>query len=224
MDIIWCMCHIWYVMADEAPRNIPVVFYRTRGGTELVRDWLRSLDERDRNVIGLNLTRFQFRWPVGMPVCRAMGDGLWEVWTILPSNRIARVLFCVVRDRIMVLHGFIKKTSAEERIRRLKEASVTKTKKELPRSPTRLSTLDDFLKEDGKLEEFQATAIKEVLAWQIAEAMKANNISRSALAARMKTSRSQIGRLLDPKDGNVTLTTLQRAARTVGRSLRLELV
>ena len=98
------------------------------------------------------------------------------------------------------------------------------TKKKLPRSPTKLSTLDDFLKEDGKLEEFQATAIKEVLAWQIAEAMKANNMSRNALAMRMKTSRSQIGRLLDPKDGNLTLVTLQRAARMVGRSLRLELV
>jgi hypothetical protein len=98
------------------------------------------------------------------------------------------------------------------------------TKKKSSRSAAKLSTLDDFLKEDGKLEEFQATAIKEVLAWQIAEAMKANNISRNALATRMKTSRSQIGRLLDPKDGNVTLATLQRAARMVGRSLRLELV
>ncbi len=56
------------------------------------------------------------------------------------------------------------------------------------------------------------------------EAMKEKNISRNSLAQRMKTSRSQIGRLLDPKDGNVTLTTLQRAARMVGRSLRLELV
>ena len=102
---------------------------------------------------------------------------------------------------------------------------MTKTrKKKSPRSPVKLSTLDDFLKQDGKLDEFQATAIKEVLAWQIAEAMKANNISRNALAMRMKTSRSQIGRLLDPKDGNVTLATLQRAAQMVGRSLRLELV
>jgi hypothetical protein len=102
---------------------------------------------------------------------------------------------------------------------------MTKTrKKKSPRSPAKLSTLDDFLKQDGKLDEFQATAIKEVLAWQIAEAMKANNISRSGLATRMKTSRSQIGRLLDPNDGNVTLATLQRAARMVGRSLRLELV
>ena len=90
---------------------------------------------------------------------------------------------------------------------------MTKTrKKKSPRSPVKLSTLDDFLKHDGKLDEFQATAIKEVLAWQIAEAMKANNISRSGLATRMKTSRTQIGRLLDPNDGNVTLATLQRAA------------
>jgi predicted DNA-binding protein (UPF0251 family) len=97
-------------------------------------------------------------------------------------------------------------------------------KKKAHRSPGRLSTLDDLLKEDGKLEEFQATAIKEVLAWQIEEAMKANNISRNGLAKRMNTSRSQISRLLDPKDGNVTLLTMQRAARIVGRSLRLELV
>jgi phage-related protein len=97
-------------MAGEAPRKIPVVFYRTRGGAELVRGWLRSLDDRDRNAIGLDLMRVQFRWPVGMPLCRAMGDGLWEVRTSLPSNRIARVLFCVARDRIVVLHGFIKKT------------------------------------------------------------------------------------------------------------------
>ena len=86
------------------------MFYRTRGGAELVRDWLRFLDERDRNAIGLDLMRVQFRWPVGMPLCRALGDGLWEVRTTLPSNRIARVSFCVARDRIVVLHGFIKKT------------------------------------------------------------------------------------------------------------------
>jgi hypothetical protein len=165
-----------------------------------------------------------------------MGDGLWEVRTSLPSNRIARVLFCVVRDRIVVLHGFIKKTQktpdeelslARKRKKEFEDEGGSHDqdqKKKSPRSPARLSTLDDVLKDDGKLEEFQTTAIKEVLAWQIAEAMKANNISRNGLATRMKTSRSQIGRLLDPKDGNVTLATLQRAARMVGRSLRLELV
>lgn len=99
-----------------------------------------------------------------------------------------------------------------------------KTKQKARRSAAGLSTLDDFLKEQGKLEEFEAVAIKEVLAWQIAEAMKARKLSRSGLAERMGTSRSQVARLLDPKDGNVTLATLQRAAKIVGRKLRLELV
>lgn len=100
-----------------------------------------------------------------------------------------------------------------------------KAKKKRPvRSTAKLSTLDDFLKEQGKLEEFEAVAIKEVLAWQIEEAMRKGNLSRARLAERMKTSRSQIRRLLDPKDGNVTLVTLQRAATIVGRRLRLELV
>ncbi len=97
-------------------------------------------------------------------------------------------------------------------------------KKRTARSTDKLTTLDDVLKKEGKLEEFAAVAIKEVLAWQIAEAMKAQNLSRKRLAERMKTSRSQISRLLDPKDGNVTIATLQRAAKIVGRTLRLELV
>ena len=97
-------------------------------------------------------------------------------------------------------------------------------KKKTLRSMNELMRLDDFLREEGKLEEFEAVAIKEVLAWQIVEAMKAQNLSRKRLAERMKTSRSQVSRLLDPKDGNVTLATLQRAARMVGRTLRLELI
>ena len=97
-------------------------------------------------------------------------------------------------------------------------------KKKTTRSTDGLTMLDDFLKQEGRLEEFEAVAIKEVLAWQIAEAMKAQNLSRKRLAERMKTSRSQISRLLDPKDGNVTITTLQRAAKIVGRTLRLDLV
>jgi len=99
-----------------------------------------------------------------------------------------------------------------------------KKKKKIKRSIDDLTTLDDFLKSEGKLEEFEAVAIKEVLAWQIVEAMKAQKLSRKRLAERMKTSRSQIRRLLDPKDGNVTITTLQRAAKMVGRTLRFELV
>src|SRR5205807_9226742 len=97
-------------------------------------------------------------------------------------------------------------------------------KKMTHRSARGLTNLDEVLRKEGKLEEFEAVAIKEVLAWQIAQAMKAQNLSRKRLAERMKTSRSQIGRLLDPKDGNVTIATLQRAAKIVGRTLRVELV
>ena len=110
MDIIWYMSFIWGRMPGSGPHKMPVVFYRTPGGAEVVRDWLRSLDEADRQAVGLDLMRVQYRWPVGMPLCRALGDGLWEVRTSLPSNRIARVLFSVQQGRVLVLHGFIKKT------------------------------------------------------------------------------------------------------------------
>jgi phage-related protein len=91
-------------------RKIPVVFYSTRGGREVVRDWLRGLEEEDRHAIGQDLMRVQYRWPIGMPLCRPMGEGLWEARSDLSGNRIARVLFCVREDRVLVLHGFIKKT------------------------------------------------------------------------------------------------------------------
>lgn len=94
----------------RGPRKIPVVFYSTRAGTEVVRDWVRGLDEEDRNAIGQDLMRVQYRWPVGMPLCRSLGEGLWEVCSDLPSNRIARVLFSISGDRIVALHGFVKKT------------------------------------------------------------------------------------------------------------------
>jgi predicted XRE-type DNA-binding protein len=97
-------------------------------------------------------------------------------------------------------------------------------KKKKQANPHRGSSLDDFLKEEGIFEETQTVAIKEVLAWQIAKAMEARKLSRKGMADAMGTSRSQIGRLLDPKDGNVTLSTLQRAAKIVGRKVRLELV
>ena len=92
------------------------------------------------------------------------------------------------------------------------------------RSVQDLSTLDALLEEEGAREEFQAVAIKEALAFQIEQAMKSQQISRRGLAERMGMSRSQISRLLDPKDGNVTLTTLQRAAEMLGRKVRLDLV
>jgi phage-related protein len=105
------MVHGLYTVHDGwIAVKIPIVFYRTSTGNEPVRDWLRKLGRTDRNIIGQDLMRVQFRWPVGMPLCRPLGNGLWEVRSELSGNRIARVLFFAEDDRIGALHGFIKKT------------------------------------------------------------------------------------------------------------------
>ncbi|WP_339765426.1 Fis family transcriptional regulator [uncultured Hoeflea sp.] len=85
-------------------------------------------------------------------------------------------------------------------------------------------TFDDFLSSQGMLEECEDQAIKEIIAGQLAEAMKQQGLSKTAMAARMQTSRRQLDRLLDPTTSSVTLDTLRRAAHAVGRSLRIELV
>ena len=95
---------------DLSPQKIPLAFFRSAAGSEPVREWLKSLDEPDRHAVGMDLMRAQWRWPVGMPLCRPMGQGLWEVRTTLLSNRIARVLICVHESQLVALHGFIKKT------------------------------------------------------------------------------------------------------------------
>ncbi len=85
------------------------------------------------------------------------------------------------------------------------------------------SRLDDFLKEEGIYEEAQAKAIKEVVAWQLAEAMKKKRISKAHMALLLRTSRTQVDRLLDPEN-DITLSSLQRAAAIVGRRVRIDLV
>jgi antitoxin HicB len=84
-------------------------------------------------------------------------------------------------------------------------------------------TFDDFLAGQGLLEDAEEIAIKRVLAWQITEAMKAQGLTKTAMAARMRTDRRQLDRLLDPNNPSVTLGTLRRAASAVGRKLRVEL-
>ena len=82
---------------------------------------------------------------------------------------------------------------------------------------------EDFLREQGTYEETTEQAIKRVIAFQLAEAMKEQSITKVEMARRLETSRSQLDRLLDPDDGNVTIATLARAAKAVGRSIKLEL-
>ena len=100
------------MVGDANSPGMPVVFYRSAMGNEPVREWLRELGTDDRRSIGLDLMRLHTGWPIGMPLCRSLGRGLWEVRSSLPSRRIARLLIVIGRSRIYVLHGFIKKSQA----------------------------------------------------------------------------------------------------------------
>jgi phage-related protein len=102
-------------MANSHSLRIPVRFYRTAAGREPVLEWLRGLDKEDRRAIGLDLMRVQFGWPIGMPLVRSLKDGLWEVRSTLPSRKIARLILCFHENKIVALHGFIKKTQKTPR-------------------------------------------------------------------------------------------------------------
>jgi phage-related protein len=93
-------------------KKIEVIFFRTGAGGEPVRTWWKSLNPiEDRKQIGVDIKTVEFGWPIGMPVCRPLGDGLYEVRSSLSQNRIARVLFYIdTKGKMVLLHGFIKKS------------------------------------------------------------------------------------------------------------------
>lgn len=93
-------------------QRIPLIFFRSGKGTQPVQEWLKELPEAERQAVGRDLLRAQWRRPIGMPLCRPMGNGLWEIRTYLPTKRAARVMLCLYREHLVALHGFIKKTRA----------------------------------------------------------------------------------------------------------------
>jgi phage-related protein len=97
---------------ERQGKRVPAIFFRTEAGGEPVRNWLRGLGSpEDRKRIGEDIKTVEFGWPIGMPVCRPLGDGIYEVRTSLAQNRIARVLFYIdKKGRMVLLHGFMKKT------------------------------------------------------------------------------------------------------------------
>jgi len=88
---------------------IPLAFWRSAAGREPVREWLRGLSRAEKRIIGRDIAKLQFGWPVGLPLCRALSGGLWEVRSTLPSKTEARVLFGFHEGTLIALHGFIKK-------------------------------------------------------------------------------------------------------------------
>lgn len=115
----------------EAARPILAVrFFRTSAGNEPVRDWLKAMTREDRRAVGEDIKTAQFGWPLGMPLVRKLDRDLWEVRTTLPDG-IARVMFTVRRSRMILLHGFIKKSqktpqneldTARKRLKQLEDA------------------------------------------------------------------------------------------------------
>jgi phage-related protein len=91
-------------------KKIRAAFFEAASGAQPVRDWLKDMPAEDRKVLGEDIAVVEFTWPIGMPLVRALKQGLWEVRSTLPGKRIARVLFCITEDRMVLLHGFIKKS------------------------------------------------------------------------------------------------------------------
>jgi len=90
--------------------KLKALFYRSEVGKEPVREWLRSLPKEDKKTLGEDVKTVQFGWPLGMPLVRSLGNGLWEVRSKLKMRRIARILFLMNENTMIIVHGFIKKT------------------------------------------------------------------------------------------------------------------
>jgi phage-related protein len=88
----------------------PVVFWKSANGNEPVREFLKQQPRPDRMRLGEDLRKLQFGWPIGMPLVRSMGGGIWELRSSLPSKREVRVLFVAVEDVLVLLHAFVKKS------------------------------------------------------------------------------------------------------------------
>lgn len=91
-------------------KRLSACFCRSERNREPVREWLRSLDPADRRIIGEDIKEVEFSWPLGMPLVRSLGRDLWEVRSRLVDGRTSRIIFCVDKGRMVLLHGFIKKS------------------------------------------------------------------------------------------------------------------
>ena len=97
-------------MTIDRSKKITGRFYVSAAGRRPVREWLLGLSKGDRRALGKDIQKVEFGWPIGMPYCRALGGGLWEVRSDLVGGRIARVIFCIVGGEMVLLHGFEKKS------------------------------------------------------------------------------------------------------------------
>jgi hypothetical protein len=165
--------------------------YRLHGGSEPVRDWLKSLPRDDRRIVGVDIATVEFGWPIGMPLCRPLGGGLWEVRSKLTQNRIGRVIFCVAEG---IWSCCMPSSRRRKKHQRRTSRSHADDRRRLNNEKNKHigSSFDDFLKEEGIRDEARVQAVKRVIAWQIAQQMAELKLRKNQMAKRMKTSRTQV--------------------------------
>lgn len=98
------------LIEESARMRLYAAFYRTDSGNEPVREWIKSFRRDDKAIIGKAISEVQWGWPLGMPLVRKMEKDLWEVRVNISDGRIARVLFTIFNEDMLLLHGFVKKT------------------------------------------------------------------------------------------------------------------
>ena len=94
----------------DPPKKLPARFYETASGNKPVREWLLEQNQDDRRTVGHDIQTAEFGWPLGMPTCRPLGNGWWEVRSNMSDDRVGRVIFCISHGAMVLLHGFVKKT------------------------------------------------------------------------------------------------------------------
>jgi antitoxin HicB len=219
---------------ERQGKRVPAIFYRTEAGGEPVREWLKGLSSEDRKRIGEDIKTVEFGWPIGMPVCRPLGDGIYRSEDEPGTKPNCTSALLYRQKEPDGAFARIHQENAEDAARgprvgeeQQEQASAgtemkgiamraRKNRKTINHSG---SSFDSFLEQEGIREEVEAVAIKRVLAWQLEQAMHKQQKSKQAMAKQLHTSRSQLDRLLDPRNVSVTLDTITRAARALGKRL-----
>jgi antitoxin HicB len=211
-----------------ASKREPLValFYRSSAGWEPVREWLKSMSLEAQRFIGQDIATLELGWEGMPPSCLSVASrqGLWQIRSTLLENRIARVLASFHAGQMILLHGFVKahETDGDLDLAVKRQQEVKNNGK---RSARHLgSSFESHLGKTNLYQEVTLIAWKRVLAWEVAEAMRKEGISKSEMAKRMNTSRSQLDRLLDPDNPNVLLETVQKAAAAIGKRLSISLI
>ncbi len=167
----------------------------------------------------------EMSWPIGYPRVRKLDTDLWEVRTNISDNRICRVLFTISGKKMILLHGFIKKSqkTPKDDLDLGKKKKKPGFRREEMNKEYVGSSFDDFLKEEKIAVEVKNEAIKRLISYNLLDEMKKQNINKTEMAKRMSTSRAALDRLLNPYNDSVTLATLTKAANVLGKKLVLQL-